>query len=82
VSRLMAKGVDRGTVELALEESAPGSDEERALEVALARASRLRGVPPAQAFPRLVAFLARRGYDPSVSRSAARRALGASRDLA
>lgn len=79
VSRLIGKGVDRGTIDLALEGSASDSDEERALELALARAARLREIPPEQAFPRLVAFLARRGYDPDVSRRATRRALGLDR---
>jgi regulatory protein len=78
VSRLASRGVGRDTIEAALQEqdaSAP-ADAERALELALSRAPRLARVGPEQAFTRLVGFLARRGYDPSVARSAARRALG------
>jgi regulatory protein len=74
VGRLAAKGVDRATIEQALVEGG-GSDPERALEVARARASRLQGLPREQAFSRLVGYLARRGYDPSVARGAARQAL-------
>jgi regulatory protein len=73
-SRLAARGVDRGTIETVLAEAAP--DPDRALELAGLRASRLAGVPPEQAFSRLVGYLARRGYEPSVARTAARRALG------
>jgi regulatory protein len=75
VSRLAAKGVARDTIELALEEVVPEADEERAVALARARASRLGGLAPEQAFVRLVGFLARRGYDSGVSRRAARRAL-------
>jgi regulatory protein len=75
VSRLAGKGVERGTIDLALAEAVPEADEERALSLAQGRAARLGGLAPEQAFSRLVAFLARRGYDPGVSRQAARRAL-------
>jgi regulatory protein len=75
-SRLAAKGVDRATIEAALEEVSGPEDAERALELARSRVSRLSGVGPEQAFTRLVGFLARRGYEPSVARSAARLALG------
>jgi regulatory protein len=74
--RLLAGGVDRATVDRALEEFGPADDEARAIEVATGRARRLAGMPPERAYQRLVSFLARRGYDGSVARRAARRALG------
>jgi regulatory protein len=74
-SRLAARGVDRATIDAALQEASGTGDEDRALELARSRVSRLAGVGPEQAFTRLVGFLARRGYEPSVARAAARRAL-------
>jgi regulatory protein len=76
-SRLAAKGVAKETIELTIQEAteAGGSDEERALEVATDRASRLHGLAPERAFSRLTGFLARRGYDPQTARRAARLAL-------
>lgn len=73
-SGLAAKGVDRRTVERTLAE-APGSDAERAEELARDRASRLRSLPPEKAYARLVSFLMRRGHDPETARRAARSAL-------
>jgi regulatory protein len=75
-SRLASKGVDRATIEAALQEAPGPEDAERALELARTRVSRLSGLGPEQAFTRLVGFLARRGYEPSLARSAARTALG------
>jgi regulatory protein len=75
-SRLASKGVDRRTIERSLEEAAGEPDAERALRVARERARRLAGLPPEQAFSRLLGFLARRGYEASVARGAAREALG------
>lgn len=77
VSRLAAKGVSKETIELTIQEAAQegGTDEERALELATDRASRLHGLAPERAFSRLTGFLARRGYDPQTARRAARRAL-------
>lgn len=72
---LAAKGVDRGTVELALEEIG-GDDASRAAELAATRAGRLAALPPETAFRRLMSLLLRRGYDPSVARKAASDALG------
>ena len=74
---LRAKGISQETVERALAE-ATGDDheQERALELARSRVSRLRGVEPTRAFGRLRDLLARRGYPPSVARNSARRALG------
>ncbi len=73
-SSLYAKGVARDTVEGIID--ALGDDEEaRARELARVRAARLGGLEPAAAFRRLASLLMRRGYDPSVARSAAREAL-------
>lgn len=74
VNRLAAKGVDRATIERTLEEVGV-PDEERALELARGRARRLGGLRPERAYPRLVAFLTRRGYEPALASSAARAAL-------
>jgi regulatory protein len=76
VGRLAAKGVDRGTIERSIDDAGGEADAERALEVARERARRLTGLAPQQAFSRLMGFLARRGYDASVARRAAREALG------
>jgi regulatory protein len=59
----------------AVSEDAPDGEEERAAELAGARASRLSGVEPAKAFSRLSSLLMRRGYSPEIARSAARKAL-------
>ena len=56
-------------------EGAPEDDEERAADLALSRAPRLRGVAPQKAFTRLSSLLMRRGYSPEIARSAARKAL-------
>ena len=76
VSRLIAKGVDRRTIELVLADTAALSEDERALDVARERARRLGGVEPERAFGRLVPFLLRRGFDPGLARRAAAVALG------
>lgn len=80
LSALAAKGVDRATAEAALtavERTGEAPDEEeRARALALARVGRLRGLPPEQAYGRLVGFLVRRGHAPEVARQAARAALG------
>ena len=73
--RLAGKGIDRTLIERSLEEAAPEPDAERALDLARRRVSRLDGLDADRAFARLVGFLARRGYEPSVAREAARRAL-------
>jgi regulatory protein len=77
VSRLMAKGVAKDEIDRALDEVAGEPDEERALELARARSSRLVSASRERAFSRLVAYLARRGFDPEVARRAARTALEA-----
>ncbi len=71
---LAAKGVDRAVIAEVLAEAA-GGDEERARELARARADRLRGLPQDTAFARLVSFLVRRGHQPEDARRAAREAL-------
>jgi regulatory protein len=76
VSRLMAKGVDRGTIDLVLAETAATPEDERALAVARDRARRLTGLAPERAFGRLVPFLQRRGFRPGLARHAAAVALG------
>lgn len=80
LAALTAKGVDRGTAEAALAEVTAAErvpdEEERARTLALARAERLRDLPPERAYERLVGFLLRRGHSPETARGAARSALG------
>ena len=73
-SALAAKGVPRDVIEEVIAGTA-GDDEARVVELARARASRLRSVEPATAFARLVSLLVRRGYSPDTARTAARWAL-------
>lgn len=74
-SALAAKGVSSDVAALVLDEAASGDEDERALELAQARAGRLSGVDAQKAFQRLSSLLMRRGFAPDVSRSAARKAL-------
>lgn len=76
-SALAAKGVSRSVSDEVLEGAAL-EDEERAFELAASKAVRMYALPPDKAYTRLVGLLARRGYGPSVARSAARRALDVS----
>jgi regulatory protein len=71
---LAGKGVPPEVAAAAIEEFG-GDEEARALELARSRVSRLHALPPERAYARLVGFLARRGYPPSLAREAARRAL-------
>jgi regulatory protein len=73
-SALFAKGVDPEVAASTLEELG-GDEDQRALDLASARAPRLTGIDPQKAFQRLSGLLMRRGYAPEVARSAARRAL-------
>jgi regulatory protein len=73
-SSLVAKGIDRSTIDRTLD-GVGTDDEARAVELAKLRAGRLRSVPPDAAYRRLVSFLARRGYDGGIARRAARLAL-------
>jgi len=75
-SRLVAKGVDRESARAAMAElDDPGAERARAEELARGRAARMAGLPSDAAYRRLVGFLARRGYAPSLCRDVARRAL-------
>jgi regulatory protein len=71
---LAAKGVPRATIDETLA-SLPRDEEGRAESLASERARSLSALPPEKAYPRLVGFLQRRGYDGTVARSAARSAL-------
>lgn len=71
---LRAAGIDPSLAE-AVSQEALDDDEERATDLARARASRLVGVAPDKAFARLSSLLMRRGYSPEIARSAARKAL-------
>lgn len=73
-SALAAKGVPRSVSDEVLEGAALG-DQARAVELAVSKAMRMRGLAPEKAYTRLVGLLARRGYGPGIARSAARRAL-------
>ncbi len=73
---LVAKGVDRESARAAMAElDDPGAERARAEELARGRAARMAGLPSDAAYRRLVGFLARRGYAPSLCRDVARRAL-------
>jgi regulatory protein len=73
-SKLAQAGVASDVALAALDE-APDSEQERADRLAESRVGRLAELEPQAAFQRLYGFLARRGYPPDVSRTAARRAL-------
>jgi regulatory protein len=73
-STLAAAGVPRDVIEKALSGGSEDEDE-RADALAASRASRLRSLEPAKAFPRLTSLLVRRGYSPEMARRAARKAL-------
>jgi regulatory protein len=73
-SALAGRGIDRTTIEEALEGCA-SDDPAAAGALARSRARRLAGVPAEKAFPRLVSFLVRRGHAPETARRAAREAL-------
>jgi len=74
VNGLRAAGI-APSLAVAVVEEAPEDEEERAMALALARAPRLRGLPPPKAFSRLSSLLMRRGYGPEVARASARKAL-------
>ena len=74
VSGLRAAGISPQLAETTAD-GAPDDEEERANELARARAGRLSGVDPPKAFARLTSLLMRRGYSPEIARGAARRAL-------
>lgn len=70
---LRQKGVSAAVAAEAVGEA--GGDDERAAELARARAPRLAGLGPEAAYRRLYGLLLRRGYGPSVARDACRSAL-------
>lgn len=72
---LAAKGVRRDVIDDVVA-ALPEDESERARAVAEDRARALRALPAEKAYGRLVAYLARRGYEPAVARDAARAALG------
>ena len=75
-SALAAKGVSPHVAGAVLDDLEGDGDEDRADDLARARAVRLAGVPPDKAFQRLTGFLVRRGHPAETARRAARRALG------
>ena len=74
VGALAAKGIAPGTIARAVEDLGEG-EEARAVALAADRARRLTGLPPETAFRRLFSFLVRRGYDQSLARRVATKAL-------
>jgi regulatory protein len=75
LASLRKHGVSRDLAERAVDEADPGDEEDRALEVARARAGRLGGLDTPTAYRRLLGFLERRGYGGEAARAAARKAL-------
>jgi regulatory protein len=71
---LASKGVSRGTIDQVLAELET-DDAARAESLAAEKARRFASLPPEKAYGRLVALLARRGYEAGIARLAARRAL-------
>ena len=79
MSSLLSKGVSRSLVEQA-GERLESTEEARAEALAGRQAVRMRSLEPAVAFRRLSSLLLRRGFDPQLAFSVARRALAASID--
>ncbi len=77
--RLFALGVERATVDRALEELGDLDEDAGALELARARARRLGSLDPEVGYRRLVSFLQRRGYAWGTAHRAAAEALGPNR---
>ena len=75
LNALRVKGVDRALAERVADEVSPEDEAERALEVAVQRLTKLRGLDPATRRRRLQDFLMRRGYDPATARDACAKAL-------
>jgi SOS response regulatory protein OraA/RecX len=65
--------VDRDLAERVVDELAPEDEENRALEVARARLTRLHAREPATARRRLLDYLQRRGFEGEAARAACRR---------
>lgn len=77
---LRARGIDDALIRAALADEHPLTDAQRALELARDLARRARAATPAARLRRVLAGLARRGYDEDTALDAARRALGAGAD--
>ncbi|MFN2544783.1 MAG: regulatory protein RecX [Actinomycetota bacterium] len=79
MSSLLSKGVSRSMAERAAE-GLSSTEEQRAEALAGRQVARLRSLEPAVAFRRLSSLLVRRGFDPGMAFSVARRALGEAPD--
>ncbi|HET6771203.1 MAG TPA: regulatory protein RecX [Actinomycetota bacterium] len=77
ISSLRRAGVNAEVAERVVDEAAPADEEDRAEEVARARLRRFSGLDEASAYRRVLSYLLRRGYEGTVARSAAQRALSA-----
>jgi regulatory protein len=75
MNALRVKGVDRELAERVAEEVSPEDEAERALQVAVQRLQKLRGLDPVTRRRRLQDFLMRRGYDPETARDACTKAM-------
>jgi regulatory protein len=75
ISSLRRAGVEAEVAERVVTETAPADEEERAEEVARARLRRFRGLDETATYRRLLPYLLRRGYEGSVARAAAHRAI-------
>jgi regulatory protein len=80
VAALVRRGVPPAVARQAVAEAGDGDDGAAALALARRAARRYAGLPGAQAYRRLVAFLARRGFSAEDAVRAARAALGAAPD--
>jgi regulatory protein len=74
-SVLARSGVSSSVLEGAISGMDDDGEEDRARDLATARARRLGGLEPSKAFGRLTAYLMRRGYAPDLARRASRHAL-------
>jgi regulatory protein len=75
MASLRRAGVSSDLAERVLGEAAPAEEEDRAEDVARAKLRRFRGLDEVTAYRRLLSYLLRRGYEGSVARAAAKRAL-------
>ncbi len=73
-SALASKGISPATA-AAVMATSPIDEDDRALDLARSRVSRMAGLDRAKAYSRLTSLLVRRGYDSGTARRAARRAL-------
>jgi regulatory protein len=75
LAALRQKGVGAEVAERTVSELDPGDEEERAVEVARTRVTRMGSLDPQVAYRRLLGFLQRRGYGAGVAHAACRRVL-------